>query len=414
MFKSNNLSAFLMLFLLLTLLASCSGKHESNSTAETQNTPDTTQATTIATTESKPTALDFSFTPGVRIGRITPTTTRKQLAAWYGEDQLRDTSLFNGTEIPLPGTVLFPNSRDRLEIIWPDNENIADMIVTVCHPGSRWYDQRTGIKVGATLKEVLEANKEPLHILNFDWEFGGGIADFFGGELSGYPLSFAPPSEDKVPSSVYGASEEIHSNQLLPYASDIQLASITFFMNGTPPIDLRIFTKGTRMLDKIHTNSSRKALEKTYAGYVKPTTIHLGEGFTTEGLLIHPNTLYEIAVAFQEENPEKIDYLTLHEDSQYFLGENEYAFLFYMGMSLEELAEVNGAPIDFAGFGWDYGGTIRSFNDGSLVNVGGRLAPGEQAELDTELLGDDTFSSNDPRVRSSGIVLSSFTIKAAR
>lgn len=414
MFKLPYPTVFSALFLLFSLLA-CGGQQESDSIAEEQGqTADTPKTITTVATKGSPEQLDFSFTPGVRIGKITSATTRKQLAAWYGEDQLRDTTLFHGSEIPLPGTVLFPNSRDRLEIIWPNGEEVEDMIITICHQGSRWYDQRTGVKVGATLKEVLEANQAPLLISNFNWEFGGYVTDFLGGELSGYPLSFIPPAENKVPSSVYGSSEEIHSNQLLPHASDIQLQGITFFMNDIPPIDLRIHMEGQRILDKIHSSSTRKDLEKTYAGYTQPTSIHLGEGFTTQGLLIYPNTLYEITVAFQEDHPEKIDYLTLYEGSQYFVGENEYALLFHVGMSLEALVEMNGAPIDFAGFGWDYGGTILSFNEGYLVNVGGRLAPSENAELNSDLLGDDTFSSEDPRVNASDIILRSFTIKAAR
>lgn len=56
--------------------------------------------------------------------------------------KVRDTSLFHGTETPLSGTVLFPNSRDRLKIIWPNGEEVEDMIITVCHPGSRWYGLR--------------------------------------------------------------------------------------------------------------------------------------------------------------------------------------------------------------------------------------------------------------------------------
>lgn len=38
----------------------------------------------------------------------------------------------------------------------------------------------------------------------------------------------------------------------------------------------------------------------------------------------------------------------------------------YLGMPLEELVKLNGKPIKFYGFGWDYGGDVSSFEDGLL------------------------------------------------
>ncbi len=38
----------------------------------------------------------------------------------------------------------------------------------------------------------------------------------------------------------------------------------------------------------------------------------------------------------------------------------------YLGMPLEELIKLNGKPIKFYGFGWDYSGLVQSFENGSL------------------------------------------------
>lgn len=74
-----------------------------------------------------------------------------------------------------------------------------------------------------------------------------------------------------------------------------------------------------------------------------------------------------------------------------------------IGMPLAELVALNGRPIEFAGFDWDYGGAISDWK-------GGRLQPATNApvarsirlghadvEGDAYPMGDATFSSDDPR-----------------
>ncbi|MEH6417733.1 hypothetical protein [Pseudomonas sp. CGJS7] len=77
-----------------------------------------------------------------------------------------------------------------------------------------------------------------------------------------------------------------------------------------------------------------------------------------------------------------------------------------MGLSLAELARLNGKPIQFSGLGWDYGGTIADWNGGKLAGAGGdavirraRLDYVGQAELAPDALpsGDGFVSSDDKR-----------------
>jgi len=76
----------------------------------------------------------------------------------------------------------------------------------------------------------------------------------------------------------------------------------------------------------------------------------------------------------------------------------------HMGTTLAELVARNGAPIDFSGFGWDYGGAIGGFHGGKLEPRNGswprssfRLSPRPGTEANAGLpMGDATFSSDDP------------------
>ena len=74
-----------------------------------------------------------------------------------------------------------------------------------------------------------------------------------------------------------------------------------------------------------------------------------------------------------------------------------------IGMPLAELVQLNGQPVEFTGFDWDYGGAISNWH-------GGRLQPAQDAPVarairlghedagdDAYPMGDATFSSDDPR-----------------
>ena len=70
-----------------------------------------------------------------------------------------------------------------------------------------------------------------------------------------------------------------------------------------------------------------------------------------------------------------------------------------MGSSLKELLAINGQKITFAGFGWDYGGYIQSYNNGTLENSAVHFRLGLAEESDNSLLGDNIFDTDMPSVK---------------
>jgi hypothetical protein len=79
-----------------------------------------------------------------------------------------------------------------------------------------------------------------------------------------------------------------------------------------------------------------------------------------------------------------------------------------LGTTLKELERLNGRPFHLAGFGWDYSGTVSSWNKGSLAaELDGehghlllRLGPPADThvpeEEQSQVLGDSDFSSDHP------------------
>ena len=93
-----------------------------------------------------------------------------------------------------------------------------------------------------------------------------------------------------------------------------------------------------------------------------------------------------------------------------------------MGTTLAELVARNGAPIDFSGFGWDYGGAVAGFNGGKLEpqhagwpRTSFRLAPRTGLPEDMKMpTGDTTFSSDDYGAVANDIIVGELTLAFPR
>ncbi|MFQ3575531.1 MAG: hypothetical protein SNJ77_03755 [Cytophagales bacterium] len=90
---------------------------------------------------------------------------------------------------------------------------------------------------------------------------------------------------------------------------------------------------------------------------------------------------------------------------------------FYVGMTLNELVQVNGAPVELSGFGWDYGGGC-CFGDkkGLLAQINclsfrfdlDNVAY-EQTNVD-QVLGDQIFSSEHPFFQQNKAILMNINV----
>jgi hypothetical protein len=88
-----------------------------------------------------------------------------------------------------------------------------------------------------------------------------------------------------------------------------------------------------------------------------------------------------------------------------------------IGTTLERIVELNGKPFNLSGFGWDYGGIDKGFEGGKLEKLPGgclislRFTPGVRGdEAFRQVIGDETFSSDDPNMRALKPVVQMFSI----
>lgn len=90
-----------------------------------------------------------------------------------------------------------------------------------------------------------------------------------------------------------------------------------------------------------------------------------------------------------------------------------------IGTTLEELVELNGAPITFSGFDWDYGGQIYDFNGGKLSDLCSGLRLGYTVEEGVDYMetnygaisGDVELTSDSPALQEFVIYVDKITVR---
>ncbi len=177
-------------------------------------------ATTAEDVVRKPAFLLTSPPDKVAIS-ITSDTTEQQLEKALGKKNVKQQPIGIGEGETVPGTVLFPNSKDRsINIIWFDKKQ-RRFPETVRIDGSRnLWRTNIGLKIGMSLKELHKSNDKSFTMSGFDWDYGGRVTNWNGGKLqkvflqpsSSVMVQFAYGSGQSVPSELYGDREIPSSN----------------------------------------------------------------------------------------------------------------------------------------------------------------------------------------------------------
>jgi hypothetical protein len=145
---------------------------------------------------------DTLVIPGERVGPITRTTDRQQLAVLFGEERLRDEQIAVGEGFREPGTWVDLGHGRSLAIIWTDETQSRPYEVR--HLDSQWHTPE-GVHVGMTLDDVRDS-LGTFRIYGFAWDYGGTL-NLEGSHLNNYHyllhLRLRPTQQDTVYTSDY-------------------------------------------------------------------------------------------------------------------------------------------------------------------------------------------------------------------
>lgn len=122
--------------------------------------------------------------------------------------------------------------------------------------------------------------------------------------------------------------------------------------------------------------SESDIIRKYGATAVTYDTIWGAEGFFTMGTWIKTDDASHIEIMWTDSaKREGVISASLVSDADYFApqlpaGKWKSRTGVFIGMSIEELEKLNGRPFVFSGFGWDYGGGVIRWENGTLQDKG--------------------------------------------
>lgn len=128
-----------------------------------------------------------AITPSLVIGCMapfTPMTTRADLAAAFGEGNVAQETV-NGPEgIKANVTAIYPgDARRRAEVTFADEAGGTGLTgVTVGRDATEWSGPN-GLKIGDAIESVERSNGGGFMLSGFDWDYGGLVTDWKGGDL---------------------------------------------------------------------------------------------------------------------------------------------------------------------------------------------------------------------------------------
>ena len=96
---------------------------------------------------------------------------------------------------------------------------------------------------------------------------------------------------------------------------------------------------------------------------MEAASIGVGEGFELPGFKVYPGTKNELEVAYDPDaSPNRPAFIRVSQEETPWKTDAGVT----LGITLQELQQLNGKPFLFSGFGWDYGGRVTDWNGGAF------------------------------------------------
>lgn len=136
----------------------------------------------------------------------------------------------------------------------------------------------------------------------------------------------------------------------------------------------------------------------------------MAEGETTRGVRLFPDDPTRRAIVYfqDSDNLRGLSGIAIEDADSRWRFDNGVR----IGMPLQELAALNGAPITYYGLSWDYGGHVIDWQGGKLQTISGlpgrygvRLASAPDAPAGSYPQGDSEYRGNDRRWPKAGDVI---------
>lgn len=145
--------------------------------------------------------------------KITTKTNYQNLVKLYGASNLKED--FYIGEGPVDDTTwtttIYPGTYKEITVYW-QRELFHKKISSVeSFQKQAPYFTKDGLKIGSTLKKLLQVNQKKITFLGFGWDYGGMIESFNNGKLEKSIIKFWLDAENEVADRIVG-DKEFHTD----------------------------------------------------------------------------------------------------------------------------------------------------------------------------------------------------------
>lgn len=172
-------------FLLLCLLCGAGCHNNANNAG---SAPDSNAADTISNN-------NLLIIPGKRFGPVNASSSSADIIQFFGEKNV-EKGLLNFYEgESLPGLLIFPGTDQQVEIALTTNDQ--PLFVRIYHEHAPWHTPE-GVRVGMPLEDLQKANGKPFTFYGFEWDYGGLVTNWNGGQLSPHLIIALTPENPNL------------------------------------------------------------------------------------------------------------------------------------------------------------------------------------------------------------------------
>ena len=147
--------------------------------------------------------------------------TFESLQKQYGDTHIIKSELPGAEGETSQGWIIYPNDPEKKLMLYLDKGNTHPGSLLVDEAKSKWHLSNS-IKLGTDIKTLEKLNGKTFSFYGFDWDYGGVIIEWNGGELgkktsdgSGFSIHLCPPEDSKLPDNYLVGDQTFKSDNPL-------------------------------------------------------------------------------------------------------------------------------------------------------------------------------------------------------
>lgn len=135
--------------------------------------------------------IDSTLVTDSAWGAITPQTDFAGLQKIFGAANIKDERICGAECVDSVNvTFIYPGTDKEITVYWDDSAYHKTMVYLETYNENSPYRTATGLRIGSTLKQLLDLNGQKITFSGFDWDYGGSVQSYNNGSMEKSGVGF--------------------------------------------------------------------------------------------------------------------------------------------------------------------------------------------------------------------------------